>query len=147
MQSRIRGNEYRTTVVCIDSYENGVPSGQFFNPYHQDGEQFYGLTQFLIRMEDTLDAMDFPQSFTAARAFAPPAANVTPSSPPESGVREGKLATFAVRILFRQNTSWQGSVTWLDGGRSQSFRSVLELVLLMDSAMRGRSPAVEPAAN
>ena len=139
MQARIRGNEYRTTVVCIDSYENGVPVGRFFNPYHQEGKQFYGLVQFLTRMEDTLDAMEFPQSFTAARAFAAPPVNVLPVRPPELSVMEGKLATFSVRVLFRQNASWQGSVTWLDGGRSQSFRSVLELVLLMDSALRSGS--------
>lgn len=147
MQGRIRGNEYRTTVVCIDSYENGVPAGRFFNPYHQKGEQFYGLVQFLVRMEDTLDAMDFPQSFTAARAFAPPPMNAAPTRPPELSAMEGKLATFSVRVLFRQNASWQGSVTWLDGGRSQSFRSVLELILLMDSAMRGGSSSAETAAD
>ena len=40
-----------------------------------------------------------------------------------------------MRILFRQNASWQGSVTWLEGGRDESFRSVLELLLLMHSAL------------
>ena len=38
-------------------------------------------------------------------------------------------------MIFRQNASWQGSVTWLDKGREESFRSVLELLLLMDSAI------------
>ena len=47
----------------------------------------------------------------------------------------GKLATFALRILFRQNASWQGSVTWLEGGQEQSFRSVLELVMLFSNAL------------
>ena len=47
----------------------------------------------------------------------------------------GKLATFYVRILFRQNASWQGSVAWLEGGSEQRFRSVLELLLLLDSAL------------
>ncbi|MBQ3147093.1 MAG: hypothetical protein IJB91_05120 [Oscillospiraceae bacterium] len=49
--------------------------------------------------------------------------------------RPGDLATFAVKILFRQNASWQGSVTWLEGKREQSFRSVLELILLMSTAL------------
>ncbi|MCI9263720.1 MAG: hypothetical protein HFF06_04025 [Oscillospiraceae bacterium] len=49
--------------------------------------------------------------------------------------RTGELATFDIRILFRQNSSWQGSVLWQEGDREESFRSVLELVLLMDSAM------------
>lgn len=48
---------------------------------------------------------------------------------------EGKRATFALRVLFRQNASWQGSVTWLEGGQEESFRSVLELLMLMNSAL------------
>ena len=51
--------------------------------------------------------------------------------------QRGEAATFALRILFRQNASWQGSITWLEGEAEQSFRSVLELILLMDSALRG----------
>ena len=42
----------------------------------------------------------------------------------------------SVRILFRQNASWQGSVLWREGGQEERFRSALELVLLMDSALR-----------
>lgn len=50
-------------------------------------------------------------------------------------MREGRCATFAVRVLFRQNASWQGSVSWLEGSREESFRSALELAFLMDSAL------------
>ena len=37
-----------------------------------------------------------------------------------------------MRIMFRQNSSWQGTVTWVDGKMEESFRSVLELIILMD---------------
>ena len=135
MQPRLQGNGYRTTVVCIDSYDQGVPAGRFYNPYHKDGESFQSLTQFLTKMEQLLDSMHLPQSFTAARAFAPPP-ELKSGGPPKAEPQEGRLATFAVRILFRQNASWQGSVTWLEDGLEQSFRSVLELILLMDSALK-----------
>ena len=69
MENRVRGNEYRTTIVCIDSYENSAPMGRFYNPYDPQGESFCGLTRLLVRMTDLLDAMDFPQSFTVARSF------------------------------------------------------------------------------
>lgn len=48
-------------------------------------------------------------------------------------------ATFIVRIHFRQNSTWQGSVTWADNKRTQNFRSALELVRLMDSALRDQA--------
>ena len=144
MNNRICGNEYRTTVVCIDEYEDGVPVGRFYNPYSPNGEKFRGIVRFLGRMEDTLDRMNYPQAFTTARAFSRPYSNM--AAPSGEKLREGKLATFAVRILFRQNASWQGSVTWLENDRSQSFRSVLELVLLMDSALQEGMPALKAEA-
>ena len=58
-------------------------------------------------------------------------------SPADEKFRKGKLATFVVKVLFRQHTSWQGSITWLEEQSEQAFRSVLELILLMDSALGG----------
>ena len=134
VQKRVSGNEYRLTVVCIDSYREGVLAGRFYNPYVPAGESFQSLTQFLRKMEDLLDGMSFPQSFTAARGFTSPP-EVDAAQPPDESPREGRLATFGVRVLFRQNASWQGAVSWLEGGREESFRSVLELILLMDSVL------------
>ena len=65
------------------------------------------------------------------------AAPMEPGRQPEESIQEGKVATFSLKILFRQNSSWQGAVSWMEGGRSQNFRSVLELIFLMDSALRG----------
>jgi len=39
--------------------------------------------------------------------------------------------------MFRQHASWQGGVLWVEGKAEQSFRSALELILLMDSALGG----------
>ncbi|MBQ3122632.1 MAG: hypothetical protein IJC14_00585 [Firmicutes bacterium] len=49
--------------------------------------------------------------------------------------KSGKLATFNIKILFRQNASWQGLCGWLEGKQEQSFRSVLELFFLLHSAL------------
>ncbi len=133
MAFKVVGEEYRTTIVCVDSYEERIFRGRFYNPYLTEGKAFGSMTQFLLEMEQTLNTMDFPQSFTATRSFAPvpkPAAKT-----PGQEILTGAKATFAVRILFRQNASWQGSVTWMEGKREQSFRSVLELIFLMDSAL------------
>lgn len=136
MPNRTRSNEYRTTIVCVDSYQAGVLAGRFYNPYLESGETFQSLTQFLVKMESVLDSMNLPQSFTATRTFSPPPPPVS-GAPPDSEPQDGRCATFAIRILFRQNASWQGSVIWLDEGIEQSFRSVLELILLMDSVLNG----------
>lgn len=128
------GNAYRTTVVCVDSYDEHVLRGRLYNPHQPEGIAFRSVMEFLLRMEDLLDDMHFPQSFSAVRSFGAPPER-TAASPPAAERQEGQCATFAVRVLFRQNASWQGSLTWLEEGKEESFRSVLELLLLMHSAL------------
>lgn len=145
MQNRMWANAYRTTVVCVDAYDEGVPKGRLYNPYLPDGESFRNLMDFLLKMEALLDGMNFPQPFEQVRVFSRKTAS-SASSPPKVEKHEGKRATFALRVLFRQNASWQGSVTWLEGGQEESFRSVLELLMLMNSALteeenNGKRPA------
>jgi hypothetical protein len=143
-QNRVRGNRYRTTIVCVDSYEGGLLSGRLHNPYWSGGKPFQGVLDLLAKQEELLDRMQLPQSFTTHRSFFP----WTEQDDRESqvmGLPEGKEATFAIRILFRQNASWQGSLTWMEKGQEESFRSVLELLLMMQSALNGEqaaSPAV-----
>jgi len=133
MSQRITDNRYRTTLICIDSYDDSVLNGKFFNLYEDTSKNFRSTIEFLSEMEQTLDNMDFPRSFSAVRTFSQPTEQET--GPPDTQIRRGNMATFAVKILFRQNASWQGSITWLEGKMEQSFRSVLELILLMDSAL------------
>jgi len=134
VKTRAWGEEYRTTTVCIDSYENGVMTGRFYNRYLEGGKQFESLTQFLTEMEQTLDRMDFPKAFTTTRTFAPQPPEID-SGQADHTLQKGTTATFTIRVLFRQNASWQGTVSWLEGEMEESFRSVLELILLMDSAL------------
>lgn len=134
MQGRMIANEFRTTVVCIDSYQDGVLKGRLFNPYLSGAVQFESLMQFILRMEGLLDGMHFPQPFDETRTFAPVSAQ-PPAVRPDQAEPEGKLATFLVKVIFRQNASWQGSVIWKEQRREESFRSVLELLLLMHSAL------------
>lgn len=126
--------ESRRNLVCVDSYDNGVLQGRFFDAY-QDMERFDSLSQFLIRMEELLENRQEPQSYTAARTFA----SLLETSLREgstSSIRRGQRATFELQILFRQHASWQGNLIWKETGMEQSFRSVLELVILLDSALR-----------
>ena len=133
MQNQIHGDPFRTTLVCIDFAQEGLLTGRIYHPYLPSGAEFKNLMQFLLTMEDLLDKLQFPQSFTARRSFRMQLEPIS-SHLSDSESHVGKIATFAVRVIFRQNASWQGSVTWLEKDREENFRSVLELVLLMHSA-------------
>ena len=132
MAERIWGEEFRVTRICVDAFEKGVPRGRFYNPHMKSEQPFESLMQLLQGMEATMEDMAFPKAYQVTRAFAPRPKTERP--PVNEAPLRGKVATFAVRILFRQNASWQGTVAWLEGSREESFRSVLELLLLMDSA-------------
>ena len=42
--------------------------------------------------------------------------------------------TFLVRIQYRQNASWQGEILWHERERTVKFRSLLELLTVLDEA-------------
>ena len=138
MSAKMWENGYQTTIICIDNYDERVPTGRFYNQYCPDGISFHGAIDLLKKIETILDENKASQSFSALRSFAEkPRVSVLTSSGETSC--KGKVATFATKVLFRQNASWQGSVSWIEGQREEPFRSVLELLLLVDSAISEES--------
>ncbi len=134
------GPANKATLVCIDSYEGGVMRGRFYHPSIEGSCEFGSLSQLLVKLDQALDSGSYPQSFSARRSFSSAPATAPSFAPAQ--IREGEAANFYIRILFRQNASWQGSVRWLEGEREESFRSALELVFLLDSVL---DPADSPA--
>lgn len=123
----------QTMLVCVDSYEGGVPRGRLYLP-GQQGQRFDSLSQLLLRAAQLLE-QGGAQSFTIPRIFA--LAKPLRSAPCDADeLARGKAATFEMRVLFRQHASWQGELLWLEKDARQSFRSALELITLMDSALR-----------
>lgn len=127
-------NEERKVLVCVDSYDKGVPVGRFYNAY-QEAETFESLSQMLIKLEALLDDTQMPQSYTATRSFSSMVQQIDTQSL-RTDSRNGAKATFELQVIFRQHTSWQGMILWREQHLKQSFRSVLELIVLMDSALR-----------
>lgn len=50
-----------------------------------------------------------------------------------------KKATFIVQVQYCENSTWQGEVKWVEHDEGMHFRSMLELVKLMDSAIEKTS--------
>lgn len=48
---------------------------------------------------------------------------------------ERPQGTFVIKILNKQHSTWQGSVTWVEEQRTQNFRSALELLKMIDGAL------------
>ena len=54
------------------------------------------------------------------------------------GRTEKEQGTFIIKILDKQNSTCQGSVTWVEKQKTQNFRSALELIKMIDGVLEGR---------
>ena len=135
MTAKKYGNEYRSTLLCVDSYENSVLKGRYYNPGVDGGVVFESTMELLLSVQDMLENAQFPQAFSKARTFGDSSIS-TLDAPGTQWAQTGNMATFHLKVLFRQNSSWQGMIRWVDGKKEESFRSVLELLILIDSALK-----------
>lgn len=134
-------NEMCSSRICVDAYVKGELSGRIYNNYYPEAIPFANVMQLLKKLEALLDGFEYPQRTLESRRFGQKAGG----SEDELGQTAcmqlkqhevcGRAATFHVKVIFRKNASWQGNISWVDGGREKKFRSVLELLMLMDEAL------------
>jgi hypothetical protein len=136
-------NVATSSIVCI-CIDEKKPEGdviRLFHCYADEAVQFKDIGRLPIEMEELFESIYFPQSTTKSRSFVMRnnkiERNTTNKQLPEQTVRSrrGKMATFVVQVQYRQNATWQGKVLWADKNKSINFRSALELLKLIDSAL------------
>ena len=130
----MKGELNRTIMVYVDSVTDQIPSGQYHIASKPEAQPFHGFCRMLIDINRDLDREQFPQSYAELRMFQKPVKQAD-AALAAAKQKSGKVATFFIRVLFRQNASWQGSVTWVEGNQEAFFRSVLELMVLMENAV------------
>ena len=57
--------------------------------------------------------------------------------------KENNTGTFIIKIMNQQNSTWQGSLTWVEEQKTEYFRSALELIKMMDEAVGTNSVSEE----
>ena len=137
-------------TVCIDAKQNGDFSGSLWHQYATRPLTFSGAMEMIFQMEDLYDQWNFPQRSTHCRSFRyiPEQEERTPSFKRGKKMnlhnvqdKRGKQGTFIVQVQYRQNSSWQGQVIWAEENRREHFRSALELMKLIDSALSAEDAA------
>ena len=137
------GNEYRLILICIDSYEDYILEGRYYNASRPGGVYFHSTAELILSIEQLLNQIEFPQAFYRIRSFVDKEFVFEENIPVRDWSNRGLLGTFQLKVLFRQNVSWQGTIRWIEDKKEQSFRSVLELISLLDSALRERQEKKE----
>lgn len=131
--------------ICIDEYDAGEMRGRIYSASHEEPYTFNSVITLVKCVNGIFDEGDYPQATMRCRGFnkSKDTESVTNeekvfTDPSKLNVlrvnMRGKKATFRVKVMFRQNASWQGMVCWVEKNREESFRSVLELLMLIDSA-------------
>lgn len=146
MNDKIITNRSSTVIVQVDRADSDF-AGQVYSSFYGAGTDFRGVYGFLNVCEDLFDAMACPQSAVAERSFREKCAvaNIKPAGVVEDMekiLKNNDKNTFVVNVLFRQNASWQGNIQWVNQNKTRSFRSTLELIKLMDSALAGEEETV-----
>jgi len=130
----------KSIIICVDSYEDSLMKGYIYHASFVEGKKFDNLMQLLLIMEDILDETGFPMSTTEKRRFSAfdsvGKSGKTIVENLDFASNRGKLASFKIRVMFRQNASWQGTIAWIECNADEPFRSVIEMLLMMDSALK-----------
>ena len=127
-------------VLCIDSYKENI-AGRFYHHFNKDPETYESVLDLLMQMEDLYDRMRFPFPGNNERHFIKRKENYMSEEmtrvleDDEMLQMHGDLGTFIIRVQHRQNSSWQGRITWVEQDKTLYFRSVWEMMKLIEEAM------------
>jgi len=134
----------RTEIVFI---EGGFIRGELQSQYLKAPFVFFDLLRMIEKMEEIFDLKGFPQAFLKPRTFDGAGRAVRKNNYLKNNAMkdimdlkniegmDGIKCTFEIAVRFRQNATWQGQITWAEKNLKQNFRSVLEMLRLMDEAL------------
>ena len=129
-------------VLCIDSVENERRGGRLYHGYAREALSFSTIDEAIFHLEGIYDALNFPHPTTNSRTFAEqerPAEirqeRMRIMKDEELLSRHGDLGTFIIRVQHRQNSSWQGRITWMEKNKTVYFRSIWEMIKLVAGAL------------
>ncbi len=127
------------------SFDTKGNAGGMGNYLHTgEARRFTSLWEGIMWMEAVMDKEKFPQKSREYVSWAKPGpVNFKTDSPirfyEEESVSTQYAASFIVRVQYRHNASWQGTVQWMEGMQALPFKSVFELMKLIDQAMERRT--------
>lgn len=132
--------------ICVHGREQQDYYGEIWHQYSSEPTPFSGVAGMIRRMDGLYDLWNYPQNSTYVRQFQnePAKAGRSAAARPDPGKRDmetlwhkrGRLGTFVVHVQYRQNSTWQGRMIWVERQRQMDFSSELDLLKIMDEALK-----------
>lgn len=107
-------------IFHVTYYKEGMLSGWLVHPRLENPVKIQSVPQLLFSLDSIVSQEDVPIGYHAFEEVALP---------------ETPIATIRLRILFREHYTWQGCAVWEDRQMEAPFRSVLELIEILDEIL------------
>lgn len=134
-------------LMRFECHEKSL-EGEFRNLYVEESEKFNSISEFIYKLELMLEQINVPKATNCCRKgwgdpikFKCGDDSAVPPKPMKflenpSMAEIGKSGQFfLIHIRYRCNSSWQGEIRWLRKNCTMMFRSVLELVMVLQSTV------------
>lgn len=133
-------NRYSQTLVYLDKNKDHEICGYLEHPAEDRLWRFDDTVTFIALHEMIFGQANYPQSSYELRAMDTRERGTKDMADKTIEKKQAELndkPTFIINVQYRQNTTWQGTIKWVEGDIEKRFRSTLELIKLMDSAVGG----------
>lgn len=138
---RTRFNVPNIVNICVDRSSQEGREGRLYCCYMRDAVPFRDEIEIIRNMEKLMDTIGYPQSSTVLRSFRSRSSQKRENLKQVCDTGEilkqrGRIATFLVWVRYRQNSTWQGRLFWMEKDQSMYFHSELELLKRMDGILQ-----------
>lgn len=133
-----------TYVFVRFDFSSSEPHGEFRHLYMETLQTFHTISELIYRLELMMEETNSPSAdFLCRKEWSTKPNKTTPgqSRKRNSGLldqlsfagldKPGEL--FLLHIRYRQNATWQGDIRWLNTKKTFSFRSALELLMVLET--------------
>ena len=108
-------------ILLVTSYQKGQLQGWLSHPRLDTPVEIFSIPHLLFSIDEQLLNEDRLINYNA---YNPTGLQDVP-----------RIATLRIRILFQENHTWQGLLLWEDRAKEASFRSIWELIQILDEIL------------
>lgn len=141
MQFRINISPPNLVNICIDNTSGGEIAGRAYHCYAEKAIPFTSIVELINLCDDLYEKIGYPQASTKTRTFEekqeirPLAALEKKLSQQELIEYRGEKATFILYVQYRQKSTWQGELSWMEKEERFEFSNSLEMIKILDQVV------------
>ena len=127
--------------ICVDSKDDGEIGGRLYHCYKKEPVRFTSIVELITIAERLFEDIGYPQASTKARTFEEkketyPLSKLTKMVEQKDLIQHrGEKGTFVTYVQYRQQSTWQGELSWMEKEEQIKFKNSLEFIKAIDQAI------------